>query len=643
MKSLVVGLAGILILAQGAMAEVVRYDSAPLPDGWMAQEAPALKALVEAGDLPPLDQRLPDKPALLSPADWRTPGVYGGSLQTLVSRTKDTRLLAVHGYTRLIDLEPDLTLAPDVLESVEVEDGRIFTFHLRAGHRWSDGTPFTSEDFRYYWKDVANNRELTPSGPPSLLRVKGELPRVTFPDATTVRYAWDAPNPFFLPALAGASPLFIYRPSRYLKQFHEDYADPDELQERVKAIRARNWAQLHNRVGNLYRFSNPNLPTLQPWALQTEPPSDRYVARRNPYYHRIDAQGRQLPYIDEVVLKVVSPALIPVKTSAGETDLQGRGLHLTDYTFLKRSADRTALDVRLWRTARGSEIALYPNLNTNDPVWRALIRDVRFRRALSLAVNREEINQVIYFGLGLKGANTVLPRSTLFSEAYRSAWSGYEPKQAAKLLDDLGLTKRGSDGIRLLPDGRSLEVIVETAGENTEESDVLELIRDSWNAIGVGLFVKPSQREVLRRRIFSGETTFAAWFGLGNAVPTADMSPAPFVPVHQHSLQWPKWGQFAETNGESGEPVDMTGPEQLLDHYETWKAARTSAEREAAWREILSLNADQVFTIGVVANVPQPVVVSKRLRNVPEEGLFNWNPGAEIGIYRPDSFWFAQD
>ncbi|NJO56045.1 MAG: hypothetical protein HC834_06430, partial [Rhodospirillales bacterium] len=153
-------------------------------------------------------------------------GKPGGEVHTLVGRTKDTRLMVVFGYSRLVGYTPDLELEPDILESIDVEDGRRFTLHLREGHKWSDGAPFTSEDFRYWWEDIANNTAMMPVGPPAPLVVDGELPEVEFIDELTVRYSWSEPNPFFLPALAGARPEFIYMPAHYLKQFHEKHADP---------------------------------------------------------------------------------------------------------------------------------------------------------------------------------------------------------------------------------------------------------------------------------------------------------------------------------------------------------------------------------------------------------------------------------
>ncbi|HLT02180.1 MAG TPA: ABC transporter substrate-binding protein [Geminicoccaceae bacterium] len=580
----------------------------------------------------------PDAPAVV---DVPEVGRHGGSLRMLVGNTQDTRLLVVFGYARLVGYDAQLELVPDILEDVEVEDGRVFTMHLRAGHRWSDGAPFTTEDFRYWWEDVATNEQLSPMGPPIELQVQDELPRVEILDERTVRYSWSKPNPFFLPALAGARPLFIYAPAHYLKRFHERYADPDELARLVRKDRARDWAQLHGRRDRMYRFDNPDLPTLQPWVLQNAPPASRFVAERNPHFHRVDQSGQQLPYIDRVLLDVVDDRLIPVKTGAGETDLQARGLAFSDYTFLKQSEAHNHLRTLLWQTARGAHLALYPNLNANDVVWRELLRDVRFRRALSLGIERDDINQTFYFGLALGGNNSVLPQSPLFKPEYRYAWAEYDPKRANRLLDEIGLIRRNDDGIRLLPDGRPLELIIETAGESKEETDVLQLVQENWRDLGIATFVRPSQRQVLRNRIFAGETLMALWFGLENGIPSADMSPHEFAPTTQQQLQWPKWGQYYETRGQAGEAPDLPAAERLLELFEAWRVSPTTEARREIWHQMLEIYSEQVFSIGIIAGVPQPVVAHEDLRNVPEEAIFNWEPGAQFGIYRPDTFWYA--
>jgi peptide/nickel transport system substrate-binding protein len=149
------------------------------------------------------------------------------------------------------------------------------------------------------------------------------------------------------------------------------------------------------------------------------------------------------------------------------------------------------------------------------------------------------------------------------------------------------------------------------------------------------------QREVLRNRVFAGETVMSIFFGLENGIPTADMTPAEFAPTTQQLLQWPKWGQYYETSGASGEPIDMPEPNRLMELAHDWHGAGTQEDKQAIWSEILDIYADGVFSIGLIAGVLQPVVVSQRLHNVPEEGIFNWDPGSQFGIYEPETFWFT--
>lgn len=605
-------------------------------------EVPSLVERVDAGKLPPVAERLPKSPLIVTPSypGWR-PGKHGGQLSLLMARPKDVRMMVVYGYARLIGYTPDYRFKADILERYEIEENRRFTFHLRKGHRWSDGKPFTAEDFRYFWEDVANNKDLAPLGPPREMMVDGKTPKFEMLDSHTIRFTWSKPNPDFVPALAGASPLYIFRPAHYLKQFHQRYADPKKLAQMAKVKKRRNWASLHNFRDNQYKNNNPDMPTLQPWVTQTVPPAQRFVFLRNPYFHRVDEAGKQLPYIDRVVVNIAGSSIIPGKTGAGESDLQARYLNFSDYTFLKRGEKRNGYKVRLWSTAKGAHLALFPNLNANDPVWRKLFRDVRFRRALSLATNRHEINMVAFFGMTLEGNDTILPQSPLYKSEYRTRWTKFDLPRANALLDELGLTKRDDRGFRLLPDGRPMELVIETAGESTEQADVLELIHDSWLAAGIKIYTRPSQRDVFRNRIFSGETLMSVWSGVENAMPSADISPEEFAPTSQQQLQWPKWGQHFQSGGKVGEAPDLPAAIELLDLYKSWRLAKTSDARRQIWRRILMLDAEQEFTIGILAGVPQPVVVNKMLRNVPEKGVYNWDPGAHFGIYRLDGFWFA--
>ncbi|HVH76432.1 MAG TPA: ABC transporter substrate-binding protein [Stellaceae bacterium] len=603
------------------------------------KETPYFRAAVAQGRLPPVADRLPQQPAV---AKAETIGRPGGTLHMLMASPKDTKMMVVYGYARLVAYTPSLDLVPDILQSLDVKDGRIFTLHLRAGQKWSDGRPFTAKDFEFWFKAVAENRKLSPGGLPTALLADGEAPQFEVLNDTTVRYSWSRPNPLFLPALAGPDPLFIYCPAHYMKQYHMDFADKAKLRALVKKSKKRNWTTLFDKYLVMYRNNNPKLPTLEPWILKTKPPSDRYIFVRNPYYYRVDKAGQQLPYMDRVVLSMADAKIIPAMTGAGESDLQARYLDFDNYTFLKSAEARNRYKVRLWRTGPGSQLALYPNLNVNDPVWRALVRKPAFRRALSLAVNRHEINQVIYFGLAIEGQNTLLPQSPLYNAPDRAAWAQFDLAEANRLLDGLGLAKRDSDGTRLLPDGRPMRIIVESSGESVDRTDVLELIRDSWRHIGISLFTRPMQLTLFRRRVFSGDTLMAIDKGIENGLATADMPPSEFAPTTQEQLQWPKWGQYAETGGKAGKKPDVASAVRLLRLYRDWLAAAGPDERRAIWQKMLAIWADKVYTIGLVGGVLQPVVVGDGLRNVPPRGMYNWDPGAGFGMYKPDAFWLAK-
>ena len=597
--------------------------------------AAVLPRMTHAGDAggPPDEPRVLDNIPEL--------GQRGGEMHTLIGRARDTRLLTTYGYARLVGYDLDYQLVPDLLKSCDVEEGRIFTLHLRKGHRWSDGHPFTSEDFRFYWEDVANNETLMPTGPDVELILDGEPPNVSFPDEVTVRYEWKKPNPFFLPALAAAAPLFIYRPAHYLKPFHEKYATPDDLAPKIKMEKSRDCADLYGRHDRMNKIDDPKMPDVQPWVLQTPPPAERFVAVRNPYFHRVDSKGVQLPYLDRVILEVVDSKLIPIKSGAGETDLQARGLFFKDYTFLKESEERNGLVTYLWKQARGAHLALFPNLNAADETWRTLFRDLRLREALAISVDREAINQFLYFGLAVPCNNTVLPESPLWTDEVGTAHTQLDVARANALLDEIGLPM-GDDGFRKLPNGAPMRLVVETAGEDSEQSDVLELVSTNWKEIGFGIDVKPSQRDVLRNRIFSGECLMSIWYGVENGIPRPETPPSEFIPTAQDQAQWPKWGQFLETKGMAGEEPDLPEAKELMQLFKDWRFAQDDQARTTIWQSILHNHARNVWTIGLITGVMQPVVARKGMMNVPAEGIYNWEPGAHFGVYRPDTWWIKK-
>ena len=573
------------------------------------------------------------------PARGRKTGAAGGTVRTLIAKARDVRYLSVYGYTRLVGYDADLNLVPDVLERVEAEGGR-FTFTLRKGHRWSDGHPFTAEDFRYYWEDVANQRDLNPEGPPAFFLVDGQVPRFEVADERTVRYAWDRPNPMFLPALAAPRDPLIYRPAHYLKPVHPRYVGKEAAEAKAKAMKLRGWAALHTRMDDNYELNNPDCPTLQAWVPRTRSPATRFSFERNRSYHRVDSAGTQLPYLDRIVMDVASTGLLVAKTNAGEADLMFRGLAMPDIPSLKEGERAHRYRTNLWPVARGSEIALYPNLTTADPGWRALNRDVRYRRALSLAIDRRTLNNTLLFGLGTEGNDTIVPESALFSPELRTLNAGYDPAAASRLLDEAGLTARDGAGIRLMPDGRPVEIVAESDGEAGMVLDALTLIGEFWREVGIRLVAKPQERTNLRRRSVNGMTVMVAAQGLDLAVPTAIMPPTELSPAQADHYSWPRWSLNVESHGRSGEPCDLPEVQRLIDLDRQWRATDDAERQGAIWREMLMNHAQNTWVIGTVGGALQPVVTADRLVNLPARALYSWEPTAMIGVQRLDEvFW----
>ncbi|MBC7810355.1 MAG: ABC transporter substrate-binding protein, partial [Burkholderiales bacterium] len=393
-------------------------------------EAPTLTEMVTAGTLPTLEERLPENPMIVEPMAL---GEYGGTWRRLMTGIGDDgNLERTASYEPLVrwDVAYDHVI-PNVAESWEVsEDGREFTFHLRPGMRWSDGEPFTADDIRFWYEDVANNPDINPSGMDFLI-VDGETATFEMIDDYTVKFTFAAPAGLFLPQLAAQWGVQVtYYARHYFEQFHPTY-NPD-VEADALAAGFDNWVTyFQNRGGDHYNPSrwSPEVPTLDPWMAENALQSDttELVLVRNPYYWKVDPEGRQYPYIDRIVYTVVPEVEnMVLRAAAGEVDMQERHINALDnrafFADNAETGDYTFFD--MIPTDSNSSV-LQLNLTSRNPVLREIFQNRNFRVALSYAINRQEMIDTLYFGTTTPAQPAPLPGTALYNERLATQYTEF--------------------------------------------------------------------------------------------------------------------------------------------------------------------------------------------------------------------------
>jgi peptide/nickel transport system substrate-binding protein len=598
-------------------------------------DPPVLAGLVQVGKLPPLEERLPTDLMVLEPLE--KVGEYGGTLRSLYD-VPSAKMMTIRGYEQTLRWSIDATtIEPNIAQAWEITDeGKGFTFSFRKGTKYHDGAPFTVDDIMFYFEDQLSNEVLSPTFP-TWVAPGGEPVEVEKIDDFNIRFTFAAPHGFFLHHLAAQTD--INRPVHYLKQFHADYAEKAELDKKTKEAQFDTWDQLYFNRADSYDWGNPDLPVIRAWYGTTEPPTTRYTFKRNPYYWKADPEGKQLPYIDECIISIVTDAeVLRLQILAGKSDLQHKRTTFDFYPLLKENEEAGGYRVLLWDNPRGACPALMPQLTVKDPALRELMADDRFRIALSHAINREQINEMVFHGMGEPRQATVATSSPIFKPEYARAYADYDPDKANALLDEIGLTDRGGDGFRLRPDGETLFILIEGPGEEPATTSQLELVKPMWEAVGVKTEIEESERGIYRDRVYSGEVTVGLWL--------LDYVYYPFNPVFtvpiSRSTYWAStYGNWYATGGQAGE--EPTGDIRKLQVI--WDELQTVTDQEKQiemFREIFDLHAEHCWLIGIVGHVPRPIVVDAKLRNIPEKAICSWTIMRYLGPARIEQLFFEE-
>ncbi len=619
----------------------VDYTDGPTAAWWPKRQAPILDELVSEGSLPPLEERIGPEPCVMRGIDGI--GKYGGTWHRLATHDDDVDVIRWRlSSTGLVRWSPlGNPIKPHLAKGVEVRnDNREFIIHLRKEVRWSDGHPFTVDDILYWWAEEqhpmsgAASAGATAGGAgivPKWMRSGGKPARLEKIDDLTLRIAFDEPYAGFMEQLASSSHLMVQSPRHFLMKYHPEWGDQQFIERELKALGMPGRRALYIFVKN---FANPEHPRLWPWVYRTYRATPPQVFVRNPYYWVVDEQGNQLPYIDRVQFAVKSTQTLALAFANGEASMQNRHVRYENYTELMSRREAMGMRILHWYPATRSIWVINPNLNRlvdarpDTKLKAQLLAEKRFRQALSLAINRKAIIQAEYNNQVQPAQVEPGPESPFHSEVLRNAFVEHDPARANELLDQLGLTKRSLDGMRLFPDG-TLMVFYLDYTQMTGMGPA-PFVVDDWAEVGVRVIAREQQRELFYARKDGGDFDFNIWTSESDFYPLIE--PRVFVPDTIEAFYAPRWSRWFVNGGYFGDPkvanIKMAEPPPR-DHpmwhayelYERAKRAPTLAEQQRLFAQISEIVAENLWTINIAEAPPSLVVVSADMRNVPRNAL----------------------
>ena len=607
-------------------------------------ESPMLSAMVETGELPPVEERLPSEAAVVRPSEFI--GEFGGEL-TLIGWDEGGGW-----FSQLMeDMQQGLFMTdinaqnyyPNIAKGWELsEDGMTFTIFLREGMKWSDGDDFNADDWVFWYESILQNPELTVDIS-NVYMPGGELMGLSKVDDYTIELTFAEP---FFRAVEAFSRVSPYQPEHFLKQYLPEFNENAEALATEEGFETWQQAVQYHADGGSYTYDLQR-PQLYPWVISSVEPGS-VVWSRNPYYWRVDPAGNQLPYIDTVLTLIFdiqsATSIAPVRLMAGQVDWEIMGLSIGDYPVLRQNEEAGNYRVYLFEdTATSTALGFALNYTHKDPILREIFNDLRFREALSLAIDRDDINETIFFGL-----------TQAYTAPASPAWSGYEDwmgtyyaehdvDRANALLDEMGLGWDANHEWRLRPDGQVVSILGEWATEYLGYTeDLLNLVAGDWAEIGVRFDTKFASENTLFPRYVESSHDIGIWNSDGggettarSAYPIRLMPPWHWMGIECCAMSSYPWRLWLDTNGEQGEEP----PDQIKELYalvQEWLNTPTGTEEYTQLiNQIIRINVENLYFFGTVSAPPRVVVVNNRLLNMPGDGGFVG--GSMFGPYLPET------
>jgi peptide/nickel transport system substrate-binding protein len=612
------------------------------------KEAPMLADLVKAGSLPPVDERLPKTPYVITAPQV---GQYGGVWHRGFTGPSDRNGLIRVVNDGLVRFAIDgASVEMKYAESVTPNDDFTqWTIKLREGGRWSDGEPFTADDIMFWYNDVIKNKDLMPSMPSWLLNKDGSEVKVEKVDDYSVKFTFGAPQTLFLQEIAQkdagdkAYPMFL--PAHYLKQFHAAYASQADLDKLVADAGLKTWGEMFYLKQD--QFDNPDRPVMAAWKAKNRYSEQIFIMERNPYYVGVDQEGNQLPYIDTVEVKFFAdkPSL-NLAAIAGELDEQERHIDLANYPVLKEEEQKSGkYKIYLWSSTGGEEAGIVFNMTyQGNKELTEMWSNLDFRKAVSYAINRPEIQESIFLGTGEPRHGIIKAGSPWYpGDEVAHKYTEYNPDEANKLLDGLGYTKRDAEGYRLLPSGKRVGFELSAVPALGAYVPVAELVVADLKKVGIWVDLQSRERDLHFQMRQANELQAEVWNQ--DSAGTMFSGSTKFdirLPLYGNLTYGPLWKTWYDTNGKEGvEPPDYW--KKIVVLQDEAKSAGPDRQAEIA-KEIFTIwvdNLADIGTVGLTAMDQGVAVVNKNLQNVPENLTKDWALRTP-GNGKPEMWFFQQ-
>ena len=570
------------------------------------KQAPMLDSV--AG-LPKVKDRLPEEPKLTNemPKDMLAYeiGTYGGTLRTVTSVVDWDADVFVANNEPLLNTPGILgkEITGNVLKDYKAsDDQKEFTFYLRKGLKWSDGTPVTMADFEFTINDVLFNKELTPVFPGWLCSggtETGTPMKFTKVDDWTFKISFDQPYggfPIRLAIQGWRGYTDLLKPAHFMKKFHTKYGDQAEIKKLMEENKFDSWVQLFNLKNcnnwDLTKVKSIGYPSLYPWIIKSGDKT-KYVFERNPYYFKVDAAGNQLPYIDKIESTIVQDIeMVGMKTIAGEVDFSRESAALIKMPLYKQNEKNgiTALLCNMHVTPTD----IFFNETFKDATWQSVVKDVRFRQAINFATNRKEIIDTIYYG---------------YADAGNIETNTYDLDKANQLLDAMGM-KKGSDGKRTAPDGKKFSFLLEVGAQAPDIVPMAQLLVSQWQKAGIDVTMKRIESSLWDQKNAANELQCTMIW---------THTPLWYMADWGQGLWGSTWNLWKNNKGTKGEEPTQ----EVKDFYAQVDQLNVLAPDKALqkFEDLKKTMNDKLYYIIPLANVKQPLVVNSKLGNVSDKGF----------------------